>query len=89
MKFLANTFRALIENLVVTSGTKSDDVVLRVTPLYHVMGGGGLCFLDVIVLGARIVLASTPFDVNKALEAIQQEHVTRFYAVPAVSSSTT
>lgn len=75
-------FSLLFNTMNVETGIKSTDVILRVTPIFHIMGI--LAFLDAVITGARVVIASVPFDVNKALQAIEQERVTRFYAVPAV-----
>ena len=72
----------LITELYEELSVNKTDVILRVTPIFHIMGI--LAFLDAVITGARVVIASVPFDVNKALQAIEQERVTRFYAVPAV-----
>lgn len=76
---------SVIPMIPLVAGIRNDDVVLRVAPVFHVMGAS-LSLMDAILTGTRLVLASTPFDVNKGLQAIQSERITNLIAVPAVNT---
>ena len=79
------THRALYLHAIhsaLTSGISGDDVILHTIPLFHVNGWGTPHYLTGLG-GVHVMLPR--FDPGEVLRLIEEERVTRLFAVPAMA----
>jgi acyl-CoA synthetase (AMP-forming)/AMP-acid ligase II len=84
---VANQQNLLVRSRKVPSGELgrgSQDVVLAVTPLFHI--GGLSSMVTQLITGGRLVLTEGRFDAGAVLELIERERVTRWGGVPTMAA---
>lgn len=67
-----------------TAANRPQDVMLAVTPLFHVGGVSNL--ITQLITGGRLVMTQGKFDAGQVLELIERERVQRWGGVPTMAA---